>query len=428
MTSQHVDLLLFDIDGTLTEPRAKITEEMERFLEVLSQQQVPLAVVGGSDLEKQDAQLGSARHLFKHRFAENGLVQMHGETCTATETLADHLGEVQLGTLINWILKHLSRLSLPFKRGTFIEYRSGMLNVAFPGRSVSREQRKAFEAWDRKAKVREKFATQLAAKFPNLQCAIGGEISVDVFPQGWDKTYCLQFLGFYKNIHFFGDKTEPGGNDHALYTHSWVTGHKVTSFHETMAQVTKLLGLFPSNASAVPHPRTIVTSGYFNPLHVGHLELLESSKAFATQRNAQLLVIVNNDQQVLLKKGCPPAMCEEERMALVKALRSVDEVFLSVDAGPSICESLQHVATTHTILAFTKGGDRFATEVPESAVCRDLNIALIDGFGEKIQSSTALTEAAQKGTTAPMRMQLLSDGSSRSSVEASVMSLSGLSL
>ena len=415
MTHQdfHVDLLLFDIDGTLTEPRAGITKDMERFLETISLK-VPLAVVGGSDIEKQDAQLGSARRLFKHRFAENGLVQVHPEEpCLVKETLADHLGEVRLGTLINWILKHLSRLSLPFKRGTFIEYRSGMLNVAFPGRAVTQEQRRAFEAWDSKSKVREKFATQLAAKFPYLQCAVGGEISVDVYPKGWDKTYCLPFLEPYRNIHFFGDKTDPGGNDHALYAHPRVTGHKVTSFHETMAQVAALLSnlltVYPtsmtsldtSDASGSMRPRTIVTSGYFNPLHVGHLELLESSKAFANQKSARLLVIVNNDRQVLLKKGCPPAMCEEERMALVRALRHVDEVFLSVDTGPSICESLKHVATTHEILAFTKGGDRFATEVPESAICQDLHIALIDGFGEKIQSSTALTEALQTGTTAP---------------------------
>ena len=171
-----------------------------------------------------------------------------------------------------------------------------------------------------------------------------------------------------------------------------------TLLSETETLPMTLMGL--DNIGSM-RPRTIVTSGYFNPLHVGHLELLESSKAFADQKDARLLVIVNNDKQVRLKKGCLPAMCEAERLALVRALRFVDEVFLSVDTGPSICESLKHLATTHEILAFTKGGDRFATEVPESAICRDLNIVLIDGFGEKIQSSTALTEALQTGTTAP---------------------------
>ena len=76
----------------------------------------------------------------------------------------------------------------------------------------------------------------------NLTYSIGGQISFDVFPQGWDKTYCLNYIGEgeYDEIHFFGDKTFPGGNDHEIFTHSRVIGHTVTSPADTMMQCMNL--------------------------------------------------------------------------------------------------------------------------------------------------------------------------------------------
>jgi phosphomannomutase len=390
------DLLLFDIDGTLTKPRQPLSASIRSELSKLSER-VPLAVVGGSDLAKQDAQLGPARHLFKHRFAENGLVQVEEDgSVSVRQTLADHLGEAELARLADWIRAYLSKLPFLPNRSS-IECRVGMLNVAFPGHAASAEERRAFAILDESAKIREAFAAQLCENFPRLRCAIGGEISVDVFAAGWDKTYCLSFLqSLYKDIHFFGDKTLPGGNDFELFEDPRVTGHRVSSPQDTLRQVALC---FPQNLSK--KSKMVVTSGYFNPLHVGHLELLQLSKAYAEQQGARLLVIVNNDRQVYVKKRCPPAMCEAERLSLVKAIRYADEVFLSVDTSPSICESLRACHELYHLVAFTKGGDRFSAEVPESAVCRDLGIRLLDGFGEKIQSSTALTEAALTGTMAP---------------------------
>ena len=76
----------------------------------------------------------------------------------------------------------------------------------------------------------------------NLTFSIGGQISFDVFPQGWDKTYCLKFIGDseYEEIHFFGDKTFEGGNDYEIFTHPRVIGHTTTSPDDTMAQCTAL--------------------------------------------------------------------------------------------------------------------------------------------------------------------------------------------
>lgn len=87
--------------------------------------------------------------------------------------------------------------------------------------------------------MQEKFADL------NLKFSIGGQISFDVFPAGWDKTYCLTYIheGEYDEIHFFGDKTFVGGNDYEIYTHPRVIGHSVKNPADTVAQVTTLFNL-----------------------------------------------------------------------------------------------------------------------------------------------------------------------------------------
>ena len=128
--------------------------------------------------------------------------------------------------------------------------------------------------------------------------------------------------------------------------------------------------------------KIVATSGYFDPLHVGHLECLEKSKKLGDK----LIVIVNSDLQAKLKKG-KSFMNENDRMKIVLALKCVDEVFLSIDKDKSQCESLKYLKPN----IFAKGGDRTNNEIPESKICKELNIKIIDGLGEKIRSSSKLT-------------------------------------
>lgn len=115
-----------------------------------------------------------------------------------------------------------------------------MLNISPIGRQCSREERNDFEEFDKVHKIREKMVGELVKHFGagtpyNLQFSIGGQISFDVFPIGWDKTYCLQFVeneGF-EEIHFFGDKTYVGGNDYEIFKDARVIGHTVTSWEHT---------------------------------------------------------------------------------------------------------------------------------------------------------------------------------------------------
>tara|TARA_Y100000588_G_scaffold164154_1_gene178268 strand:- start:1550 stop:1969 length:420 start_codon:yes stop_codon:yes gene_type:complete len=127
---------------------------------------------------------------------------------------------------------------------------------------------------------------------------------------------------------------------------------------------------------------SVAVSGYFDPIHVGHLEYLELAKKLGNK----LIVIVNNNQQCTLKKG-KPFMDELDRVRIVKSLGMVDDVFLSIDNDKSVCKSLEELKPD----IFANGGDRATSEVPESAVCRKYNIKMVDGLGAKIRSSSSLT-------------------------------------
>lgn len=228
-TRNNRTLVLFDVDGTLTEPREEASPEMSKFLAEL-RTQVVTGIVGGSDLVKQQEQVGkNVINEVDYSFSENGLVAYKQGELIHKASIATHLGEDNLKELVKFILHYIADLEIPVKRGTFIEFRAGMLNVSPIGRNCNKEERNAYEEFDLAHDVRKKFVAILKEKFAhlNLTYSIGGQISFDVFPIGWDKTYCLNFIeeGEYDEIHFFGDKTFEGGNDYEIYNHPRVKGH-----------------------------------------------------------------------------------------------------------------------------------------------------------------------------------------------------------
>lgn len=239
-------IFLFDVDGTLTASRKVITPEMQKFMNDIKKK-VTCGIVGGSDIAKQQHQLGSnVIQEWPYIFAENGLDAYKNGKELARQNLSKALGDDNLKELVNAILKYLSDLDIPIKRGTFIEYRSGMLNVSPIGRNCSQQERNEFEIYDGKHKIRKTMIESLSDLWQkhNLKTSIGGQISFDVFPHGWDKTFCLPFLekdGFTE-IHFFGDKTWEGGNDYEIFQSSKTIGHTVKSPADTREIITNLLG------------------------------------------------------------------------------------------------------------------------------------------------------------------------------------------
>ena len=128
--------------------------------------------------------------------------------------------------------------------------------------------------------------------------------------------------------------------------------------------------------------KKIAVSGYFDPIHVGHIEYINNDKKLGDW----LVVIVNNNNQCALKKG-KYFMDEKDRVLIVKNIKAVDEVFLSIDEDKTVCKSLKKVNPD----VFANGGDRKNYEIPESKVCKENNIQIIDGLGDKIRSSSDLT-------------------------------------
>lgn len=135
-----------------------------------------------------------------------------------------------------------------------------------------------------------------------------------------------------------------------------------------------------------------ITSGYFNPLHPGHIDCFEMSKSVAGAD--EVWVIVNNDRQAFLKRGVESFQNELYRCRLVSALRSVDRTFLSVDEDGSVCQSLvlliqeARESGKYDEIIFTKGGDRFASNCPEASILAENNVKIVDGLGAKTHNSS----------------------------------------
>lgn len=238
-------------------------------------QKVAMGFVGGSDLAKQQEQLGSSSvpvtTMFDFCFSENGLTAYKSGLPLASTSFINWLGEDKYKDLVKFVLHYIADLDIPIKRGTFMEFRNGMINISPIGRNASVVERNEYQKYDEEHKIRETMVGILREKFADLGltwvlfalafgCArlildrfsIGGQISFDVFPNGWDKRYCLNHLEAeakkpdgiaYTTVHFFGDKTALGGNDYELYTDPRTIGHTVKNPEDTYRQIKELFDL-----------------------------------------------------------------------------------------------------------------------------------------------------------------------------------------
>ena len=134
--------------------------------------------------------------------------------------------------------------------------------------------------------------------------------------------------------------------------------------------------------------KVVIVSGYFNPIHKGHLELFKKSQ----EHGDLLIVIVNSDKQRKLK-GSLEFMDENERLMIVQAIKYVGHAFISIDQDRTQIESLKYLHKQFGSiwdLHFVNGGDQNNDTIPESVICNELGITLVDGVGDKVQSSSWL--------------------------------------
>jgi len=259
MSGKGDTLVLFDVDGTITPSRQVIEDPVHEYLREL-RSRVTVGLVGGSDLNKIAEQtlpsalkgvtdpISNCLESYDYVFAENGLVAYKDGSMIAKKSIVDHIGDEKLQRFINFCLHYMSKLELPVKRGNFIEFRNGLINVCPVGRSCNQSERDNFNDYDKKHGVRAKFIEELKKRFGpdsddplDMVYSIGGQISFDAFPKGWDKTYCLNLIDSgYKRIYFFGDKTAPGGNDHEIYSDARTIGHSVKNPSDTLDQLRDL--------------------------------------------------------------------------------------------------------------------------------------------------------------------------------------------
>lgn len=152
-----------------------------------------------------------------------------------------------------------------------------------------------------------------------------------------------------------------------------------------------------------------ITSAYANPLHPGHVECFELSKNISDE----VWVIINNDHQAKLKRGTESFQDEQFRARLVASLKAVDRVIIATDVDGSVCATLRtlleeiKLRPEITEVIFTKGGDRFAHEIPEAKVLAEYGVQIVDSLGAKIYSSSSyVTRASNAADSAKLKEKL----------------------
>jgi phosphomannomutase len=223
------EAMLFDMDGTLTDVREPITQEVVDVLESLPNN-IRMYLVTGSDMDKVEHQLSNdlLLRVFERAYTCNGTrvwncnLDMDDETGACEPELIhrvdliDHYSEADLNHITNVLLGIVKNTHTKVKTGTFIEWRQSQINFSVVGRNCTSEQRDDYVKWDRKSNERQKIITQLRKEFEGwgLSFRLGGQISIDITREGWDKSYA------FKNMKespdqcvYFGDKICKDGND-----------------------------------------------------------------------------------------------------------------------------------------------------------------------------------------------------------------------
>jgi len=205
-------IFLFDVDGTLTPPRRPMTEKMCATMRTLTgSSKVYLA--SGSDMKKIEEQV-------PHEILAQcgGIFPCSANQFYKGEELQYENQFIPEESLVHQLEKMIETSPYPLRTGNHIEYRPGMINFSIVGRDATLEQRSAYYKWDSKKQERKRMAVLLMATFPELDIKIGGEISIDIYPSGYDKSQAVRYLQEQypeEIICFFGDRMDEHGNDYS---------------------------------------------------------------------------------------------------------------------------------------------------------------------------------------------------------------------
>ena len=224
-------IYIFDVDGTLTPSRLRITKEFAKFFDKWSDKN-KYYLVTGSDLEKTKEQLPIA---YIDR-AEAIFTCCGNQMWRDNKLIYDNKFELT-SKLKNTLEVVLMSNQYPHRYGNHIEDRGSMVNFSIVGRNCTQEQREHFFQWDNEKGERKKISTFLKHKFKDLDAVIGGQISIDIYPKGMDKSQIIEHIEDIEEKYcpdkyiFIGDRTMEGGNDYPLA--KLMTGKSFRDFYQT---------------------------------------------------------------------------------------------------------------------------------------------------------------------------------------------------
>ena len=221
--------LLFDMDGTLTDARQPITDDVLKTLKAI-RPSIKKYLVTGSDMSKIDEQIpnDALLSLFERVYSCNGTrvwncnLDMDDETGVMEPelihkvSLTDYYSEADVNHIINVLLETAYKTHTKIKTGTFVEWRDSQINFSVVGRNCTTSQREDYVKWDSKSGERQKIIDNLRKEFCGwgLSFRLGGQISIDITREGWDKSYAFKnMVESPDQCIFFGDKICKDGND-----------------------------------------------------------------------------------------------------------------------------------------------------------------------------------------------------------------------
>jgi len=247
-------LFLFDVDGTLIESGKIIEDETLNLLQKMHEKGFELGIVGGGKLEKILKQIKNVTY-FKHFFTECGCVyhknigpDVLNLENIYTKNIRDHELYPKINILIKLALSFLSQVDYAIT-GNFIDLRNGIIYISLIGMSAIDAERKYFIEKNKQNNYRTRLISILKNKaeelniIDKLTICEGGEVGIGMYPKEYDKIQVLEHLNGYSEIHYFGDKYEPNGNDYTIINDKNVIGHPIDSIFQTQTILGEICGL-----------------------------------------------------------------------------------------------------------------------------------------------------------------------------------------
>lgn len=235
-------IILFDVDGTLTPSSHKIEGKMIEIIEKLSElNNTHLGLVGGGTYDKIKWQMGETIKFFKYIFSECGAIIHVDGKLVSEKNMLDYCDREVLNNMIKKSLSCIATMPIIY-HGNNIDFRKGLIYVSPPGIQATAYERNIFMDADKKYNLRDKLMNELKSlnKDDSFEIALGGAVGVSIYPRGWNKSQVIDYFienSIIDKFYYFGDKTEPDGNDYPIYTHKLVEGISVVNYEDTIKKI-----------------------------------------------------------------------------------------------------------------------------------------------------------------------------------------------